>query len=384
MRGRVLKDRIEGIRLSQVSQPLRRPASDAKVATGRQVPLTSVELLCAEIVDAEGRTGTGFTYTLRAGGPALFALAEEIAPMLLGRPAADIPAAWDMLAWRTISLGAGGAAYHVLAAFDTALWDLKARRAGLPLARLLGAWRAGARVYNSGGQYLEASIDEMRGAARASVARGIGGIKMKVGQPDWREDMRRIEAVRDAIGPDTALMIDANQQWTRAEARAFCRRVDDMGLAFIEEPLEARDFAGHGALARELVTPVATGEMLTSFDEHAALVAAGGAGVLQPDAPRIGGVTPFLRVMELARANRLTLAPHFVMELHLQMVAAYPTEGWVEYFDWLEELFDERLEIRDGRIWVPDRPGFGLTLSDAARARTVSTTTLGAPPEGGT
>ncbi|WP_020039123.1 L-talarate/galactarate dehydratase [Salipiger mucosus] len=378
-----MTDHIAGLRISHVVQPIARPVSDAKVATGRQVPLAAVDMVFAEITDEDGTTGTGFTYTLRAGGTALQALAEEIAPMVIGARGADVQRIWEMLGWRTNSLGACGAAFHVLAAFDTALWDLKARRAKLPLAQLLGSFRDGVRVYNSGGQYLQASIDEMSQAARDSVARGIGGIKMKVGQPDWREDIRRIEAVRDAIGPDVALMIDANQQWSRAEALAFCRRVDGMGLEFIEEPLDARDHAGHGALAAQLVTPVATGEMLASYDEHAALIAAGGARVLQADCPRIGGVTPMLRVMELARSQRVALAPHFVMEQHLPLVAAFPTEGWVEHFDWLEPLFNERLEIRDGRMWVPDRPGFGLTMSDTAREHTKRSVTLRDSPEGG-
>ncbi|MCP1199563.1 mandelate racemase/muconate lactonizing enzyme family protein [Notoacmeibacter sp. MSK16QG-6] len=368
---------IEGLKISQVEQPLKTSFSDAKVATGRQTPLTRVDVLSVEIIDSDGKTGIGFGYTLRAGGSALYALAKEIAPTLIGLPTAAIQDAWDRLAWRTNSLGAGGAAYQTIAAFDSALWDLKARRANLTLADLLGTYRRGAQVYNSGGQYLQASIDEMQAAAKESVARGIGGIKMKVGQPDWREDIRRIEAVRDAIGPDVALMIDANQQWTRSQARAFCSKVDDMGLTFIEEPLNARDYEGHGELAAALNTPIATGEMLTSYAEHAQLIAAG-VSVNQVDAPRIGGITPFLRVMELARSQEVMLAPHFVMEQHLQMVTAYPTDGWVEHFDWLEDLFDERFELKEGRIWLPERPGFGLTLSDAARERTVATSTEGA------
>lgn len=372
-----MKSEIRGLRVSHVVVPLANPVSDAKVATGRQAPLSAVDLLFVEAAAADGAVGVGFSYTLRAGGTAFFALAEEIGPAVVGADGDSVQDIWQTLAWRTNSLGAGGVAYQVIAAFDSALWDLKAKRAGLPLARLWGAYRTGTRVYNSGGQYLQASIPEMQAAARESVARGIGGIKMKVGQPDWRTDIERIEAVRDAIGPDIALMIDANQQWSRAQAWDFCRRVDGMGLTFIEEPLDARDYDGHGALAARLSTPVATGEMLTSHDELSRLIEAGGAGVIQADAPRIGGFTPFLRVMERARTARLTLAPHFVMEQHVHLTAAYPTEGWVEHFDWLEPLFDERLAIRDGRIWISERGGLGLTLSDRARELTRQTAAIG-------
>lgn len=371
------RDEITGLTLSHVVHPLARPVSDAKVATGRQIPLEAVDLLLVEITSREGLTGLGFTYTLRAGGTAMLALATEIAPMLIGRDPNAVQAIWDMLAWRCASLGQGGLAHQTIAAFDSALWDMKAKRARLPLAHLLGAHRDGVPVYNTGGQYLQASIGEMRDAALASVERGVGGIKMKVGQPDTAADMARIEALSAALPPGTALMIDANQQWSRAEAWAFCRRVDDMGLAFIEEPLDARDHEGHGALAARLATPIATGEMLTTVDEHAALIGAGGAGFVQVDAPRVGGITPFLKVMALAERARVSLAPHFVMEQHIHLAAAYPAEGWVEHFDWLEPLFEERLEIRDGRIWLPDGHGFGLTVSGAARAATRDRLALG-------
>jgi L-talarate/galactarate dehydratase len=104
--------------------------------------------------------------------------------------------------------------------------------------------------------------------------------------------------------------------------------------------------------------------MLTSVAEHAELIRAGAADILQPDAPRIGGITPYLRLAALADHNRLQVAPHFAMEIHLHLAACYPQESWVEHFEWLEPLFNERLEIHDGRMIVPSRPGLGITLSD--------------------
>lgn len=361
---------ITKIDLSHILVPLNLGFADAKVATGKQTPLTAVDLLVAEIETADGLQGIGFSYTLRAGGTAFLALAEEIAPMLVGQDSLQIEALWQKLAWRTNSLGVGGLAYQVLAAFDSALWDLKAKRANLPLAKLWGAHREGVRVYNSGGQYLQASIPEMQAAAKASIAKGIGGIKMKVGQPDWRADIERIEAMLEVTGNTIPLMIDANQQWSRSEALKFCRRVDQMGLYFIEEPLEARDYEGHGILSSRLDTPIASCEMLTSYDEVAAMVKAKGVSVLQADAPRMGGLTPFRRAMALAEAEKLILAPHFVMEQHLHVTAAYSGAAWVEHFDWFEPVFNERMDIHDGCIWLSDKPGLGLTLSQKARELT--------------
>lgn len=371
------QDAITGLRLRHVTLPLDKPISDAKVLTGRQTPLAAHELLFVEMVSEAGHRGLGFSYTLRAGGTALYGIAQEFAPILIGQDPNDIGRIWERLAWQSISLGRGGAAYQAICAFDVALWDMKARRAALPLAKLLGAHRDSCRIYNSSGQYLQATIPEMIAAAESSIAAGIGGIKLKVGQNDGQEDLKRIDALRAALPDHVALMIDANQQWDRAYALQFGRIVDDMGLAFIEEPLDAWDFEGHAELARALATPVATGEMLTSPQEHFDLIARGGCDISQVDAPRIGGVTPFLKVMAMAEAHRVSLAPHMVMELHLHLAAAFPTEPWVEHFEFYDPLFNEHNEIRDGRMHLSDRPGLGLSLSDRARDLTVSQDTFG-------
>lgn len=376
-RGAASQDAIAGMKISHIVIPLQNPLSDAKVLTGRQSPLAAVDILAVEMVSEAGHVGMGFSYTLRAGGAGMYALACEIAPRIMAQDPNDIGRLWELLRWQTNSLGRGGMSYQTIAAFDVALWDMKARRAALPLAKLLGAHRDTLRIYNSEGQYLQASIAEIKAAADRSLALGIGGIKMKVAQPDGQEDLRRIDAMRSHLADDVALMIDANQQWDRAYALQFGRIVDDMGLAFIEEPLDALDFAGHAALARDLATPIATGEMLTSPAEAIGLVQAGGCDISQVDALRIGGITPFLKAMAAAEEQRVAIAPHWVMEIHVHLAAAFPEEPWIEHFHWLEVLFNERLDIADGRVAVPSRPGLGLSLSGQARDWTLSTHAIG-------
>ena len=147
-----------------------------------------------------------------------------------------------------------------------------------------------------------------------------------------------------------------------------------------EEPLNAYDAEGHAALAAALDTPIATGEMLTSVAEHAELIRQRAADVLQPDAPRVGGITPFLKIMALADQQHLSLAPHFAMEIHLHLAAAYPEEPWLEHFEWLGPLFNEQLQLKGGRMWVPDRPGLGFTLSEQALRWTAETAEFGQRP----
>lgn len=370
-------DRIAWIKLTSVDLPLQQAVSDAKVLTGRQGALKAVALLFAEVETEQRHAGMGFTYTLRAGAAAQYALAAEVAPLLIGEDPNDIARLWSKLAWAAASVGRSGVATQAIAALDTALWDLKAKRAGLPLAKLLGAHRDAVRCYNTSGGYLQASVEEIVDKARASRARGIDGIKIKVGHPDRRRDLERVAAIRKQLGDDVPLMVDVNQQWDRTTALRMGRALDGFGLTWIEEPLDAYDVEGHAALAAALDTPVGTGEMLTSEREVGDYIDRAAVDLLMHDAPRVGGVTPFLRVAAAAERRGLMMAPHFVMEIHLHLAAAYPHQTWVEHFEWLEPAFEERLEIRDGHMLVPDRPGLGLTPHARLAGWTVAATEIG-------
>ena len=378
--GEATIDRIAWLRLSSITLPLATPISDAKVLTGRQKPMTEVAFLFVEIATEDGHEGIGFSYSKRGGGPGQFAHAREIAQNLIGEDPSDIGKLWSKLVWAGASVGRSGLATQAIAAFDVALWDLKAKRAGLPLAKLLGAHRDSVRCYNTSGGFLHTPTEQVLDNASASLSSGIGGIKIKVGHPDGKFDLARVTAVREHIGDSVPLMVDANQQWDRPTAQRMGRALEQFNLVWIEEPLDAYDAAGHAALAASLDTPVATGEMLASVAEHVELIRQGAADIIQPDAPRIGGITQFLKLAALAEHHQLQLAPHFAMEIHLHLAAAYPIEPWVEHFDWLEPLFNERLEIHDGRMHLSSRPGLGFTLSDQARAWTIAEHEVGLRP----
>lgn len=381
--GAASTDRIEWIQLSLIFLPLASPISDAKVLTGRQKPLTEIAFLFAEVETKQGHAGVGFSYSKRAGGPGQYEHAKEIAANLIGEDPNDIARLWDKLVWAGASVGRSGLATQAIAAFDIALWDLKARRAGLPLAKLLGAHRDAVQCYNTSGGYLSTPTPEVLKNVEALLERGIGGIKIKVGQPDPMLDYERVKAVHkliDGLSPGTHLMIDANQQWDRVTAQRFGKLVEPFNLTWIEEPLDAYDAEGHAALAAMLDTPIATGEMLTSVAEHWELIRHRSVDFIQPDAPRVGGITPMLKIMALAEHARMRMAPHFAMEIHLHLSAAYAHEPWVEHFEWLEPMFNERLAIQGGRMQVPDRPGLGFSLSEQARRWTAQKAEFGKRP----
>ena len=373
-------DRIEWIQLSLVFLPLAQPISDAKVLTGRQKPLTEIAFLFAEIRTRDGHEGVGFSYSKRAGGPGLYAHGKELAPNLIGEDPNDIARLWDKLVWAGASVGRSGLAAQTIAAFDNALWDLKARRAGLPLAKLLGAQRDSVACYNTSGGFLSSPLDVVLKNVEASLERGIGGIKIKVGQPDMKTDLARVAAVRKLIDGRVHMMVDANQQWDRVAAMRFGRGVEELNLTWIEEPVDAYDAEGHAMLAAALDTPIATGEMLTSVAEHWELIRQRSVDFIQPDAPRVGGITQALKIMALADHARLRMAPHFAMEIHLHLSAVYPHDTWVEHFEWLEPMFNERLKIEGGRMQLPQRPGLGFSLSEQARRWTAEKSEFGQRP----
>ncbi|CAM4024050.1 L-talarate/galactarate dehydratase [Bordetella muralis] len=359
-------DRIEWIKVSLIYLPLDTPVSDAKVLTGRQKPLTEIAFIFAEIRTRDGHEGIGFGYSKRAGGPGMYAHAKEIAPNLLGEDPSDIPRLFTKLLWAGASMGRSGLTTQAIAPFDIALWDLKAKRAGLPLAKLLGAHRDSVQCYNTSGGYLHTPLDQVLKNVQISRESGIGGIKLKVGQPDLSIDIHRVGEVRKLLGNEFPLMVDANQQWDRQKATRACRALEQFDLTWIEEPLDAYDFEGHALLADRFDTAIATGEMLTSAGEHAQLIMTEGSDFIQPDAPRVGGITPFLEIMSLGAFKGRKLAPHFAMEIHLHLAAAYPIEPWLEHFEWLGPMFNEQMQLKDGRMYVSDRTGLGFSLSEQA------------------
>ena len=370
-------DTIAHVKLSHVILPLKTEISDAKVFTGRQKPMTEVNFLFCELETTDGHTGLGFGYSKRAGGPAQFAHAKEIADNLIGEDPNDIDRLRVKLLWAGASVGRSGVAVQAIAAIDVALWDLKSKRAGLPLSKLIGAHRDSIRCYNTSGGFLNAPLEAILDNATKSREAGIGGIKIKVGHPDHKIDFERLTAMREHLGDEFPLMVDANQQWDRPTAMRMCKAMEEFNLIWIEEPLDAYDYEGHAELTREIATPIATGEMLTSVAEHQKLMELHSSDFIQPDAPRIGGVSEFLKLTTLAANAGLQLAPHFAMEIHSHLAATYPIEPWVEHFDWLDPLFNEHMEIKDGRMIVSDRPGLGVTLSDQLRAWTVDTFEIG-------
>jgi L-alanine-DL-glutamate epimerase-like enolase superfamily enzyme len=335
--------------------PVERPRTDAVQAFIKQ------ETIFVELESADGTKGTGYSYTIGTGGSAVVELLDaHLLGQVIGQDASRPEAIWKRLHDSTRATMVGAITALALAAVDTAVWDLRSRLLHLPMWRLAGGAQDRVPLYDTEGGWLHLSADELGATAAAAMSRGFKGVKIKVGKPTGAEDLLRLRAVRDTIGAEAALMVDANQGFTRDEALRRGRLFEPLDLTWIEEPLPADDVQGHVQLAAAIAIPVAVGESLYSVGQFREYVLSGAASVLQPDVARIGGITPWLKVAHLAEAFDLPVAPHFLMELHLSLAAAVPNGRWVEWIPQLTALISAPTEHADGWLTPPESDGIGI------------------------
>jgi L-alanine-DL-glutamate epimerase-like enolase superfamily enzyme len=319
------------------------------------------ETVFVEIETDDGFQGLGYSYTIGTGGRAVLAmLREDLLPHLLGQDARQVEAIWQRLFWITHGTAVGAITSLALAAVDTALWDIRCRRSGQPLWLEAGGYRDRVPLYDTEGGWLQLSTDELVAGAKESVERGWPGVKIKVGKQHAGEDVERLEAVRAAIGPRTHLMVDANQSMTAAEARRRARMFEGLDLFWFEEPLPAEDIAGHAELAASTAIPVAVGESLYAVSHFREYLAHRACGIVQVDAARIGGITPWLKTAHLAEAFNVEVAPHFLMELHVSLAAAIPNALYVEHIPQLRSITRSELAMVDGHAIASSAAGLGI------------------------
>jgi len=352
---------IERVEILQVDLPPKVVRTDAIQSFVKQ------ETPIVRITCADGAVGTGYTYTIGTGGSSVVALLRDhLCPRLIGRDAAEIERLWKELFFHTHATAVGAITSLALAAIDTALWDLKCRRAGQPLWKMAGGAQPAIPVYTTEGGWLHHPAQQLVDESVAAKAAGFKGAKVKVGKPSIAEDVRRLAAVREAVGDEFELMIDANQAFTVSEALRRAHAYTPLGLAWFEEPLPAEDLAGHVELAAKASMPVAIGESLYHPAHFREYLERDACSIVQVDCARIGGITPWLKVAHLAETFNVAVCPHFLMELHVSLVAAVPNGAWVEYIPQLDAITSSRLVIDDGRAQAPQSPGLGIDWDFAA------------------
>jgi len=332
------------------------------------------------VVDAETRAGVrglGFAYGHTAMADVIKA---TLVPVIVGTDVRETGSAWSAMVRSIRNLGRPGIVSMAISAVDLALWDAKARLFEQPLHRLLGAIRSAVPIYGSGG-FTTYTMHELLTQLTGWVSSDIPRVKMKIGTDwgvSWRADVARIAAVRNAIGDDAELFVDANGGYNRVQARRLgVQFASDFGVSWFEEPVSSDDLAGLHGLVDALPLDVAAGEYGYDLDYFRSMLAAGAVDVLQADIGRCGGITEWLRVAALAAAEQVPFSGHCGPAIHLHAATVPPNLRHLEYFHdhvRIENmLFDGIAQPHDGTLTPSDAPGNGYTLktADAAQYRVV-------------
>jgi L-alanine-DL-glutamate epimerase-like enolase superfamily enzyme len=358
---------IEAVRTGVYTFPTPRPESDGTLTWDATTAVTVT-------VEADGVSGLGWSYTSAATAALV---TGELVDVVTGRDVHDVPGSWEAMVRACRNLGRPGIVSQAIAAVDIALWDLKARLLGIPLHALFGATRATVPVYGSGG-FTSMSDDELRDQVAGWLAAGCAGVKIKVGE-SWGtalgRDLQRVRLLRDLVGPDIAIMVDANGGYTSGQAVRMGRAYDELNVVWFEEPLSSDDLSGLARLRGQFQCDVAAGEYADSALYVQRMLAAEAVDCIQVDVTRCAGYTEWLRCAAIAASHNLQISAHCAPSLHAPAAAAVPNLRHVEWFAdhaRIEPLLVDGVpEVSGGALQLTSAPGHGMTLrADAAMWRT--------------
>jgi D-arabinonate dehydratase len=366
--------KITDVQSSVISIPLEQPTAFATTL------VTAREYVLAWVETDEGVRGLGFTVGGRYPGEGHLihtAIQHNLKRLVVGEDPYAVERLWERMFQTTLLMGRRGAVIRAISALDIAMWDIIAKAAGQPLYRLLGGYRDRVPAYASGGYYREGKgLDGLAAEMRRYADMGFTSVKMKIGRADPRHDAERVRAAREALGPDARLAVDANNAWPdAASAIRAARMLEPYDVWWLEEPVMPDNIPASAQVAAALDMPVATGEIEATRWGFRALLDARAADILQADATVAGGVTEWMKIAHMAAAWDTPVAPHWMANIHVHLLAAVPNGLTVEFFVLEEDVFNfervvrERLMPENGTIAVPGRPGHGVELDDEAVAR---------------
>nr|CAA6823972.1 MAG: Mandelate racemase [uncultured Thiotrichaceae bacterium] len=314
-------------------------------------------------IHADGVTGEGYCFALNAVRIKAFAeLIRSYEPLIVGQPAHRIEGIWQNI-WQSLNpMGQCGMTIGALAAVDTALWDLQGKMLNRPLHQLFGSCRDRIKTYASGGLWLSQSIDELQAEAQQFIDQGFTSMKIRVGKPDWRDDIQRVKAVRDVVGDSIELLTDANQVLNPKQAIRLADELSNYHVSWLEEPVAAHDLTGHAEVRGRVNMPIASGETVYTRYGMRDMIDKQACDILMPDLQRMGGLTEMRKVAALAASYNLPISTHIFTEHSLCIAGSAPNCLSVEHMPWFSRLFCEEMVIEQGDILIPDRPGTGFTF----------------------
>jgi L-talarate/galactarate dehydratase len=353
--------RIDRVRAHIVELPADEPLADGKTIPGASRPLITVKV-CSN----DGIEGIGVTFFGAALSGSLQRAVEELGQLLVGENPHEVERLVDKLRLAAASSGPAGIFTLALAAIDTALWDLRGKALGLPLAELLGGFRDRVPTYASGALMRSLSLEEVTTAAGRLLERGWGAMKTQLALPGHTSpdiEVERIRRIREVVGASTRLMCDINQRWQVHQAISIGRRLEAYRLDWLEDVTSCDDYAGLARVTQQLATPIAGGEYVYGITPFRHMLEARSVDIVMIDLVRVGGITQWMKVAGMAEAFNLPVVSHLIPEVHVHLVAAIPNGEIVEYMPWTRALFANPPLPEGGELRVPTAPGLGLSFT---------------------